>query len=181
VSAEGAVARRYAKALLDLAEERNQVDAVGGDLEAVAAALENSRELRAVFQNPTIPGSARVAVVEAIGARLGLQQVTKNALKLLAERGRMAVVRGVARAYAQLQEDRGGALRAEVTTAIEMPDAYFAELERALAQVTGRRVRLDRRVDPTILAGVVTKVGDRVFDGSLKNRLADLREQMLAD
>lgn len=181
MSVEGAVGRRYAKALLDLAEEQKQVEKIGKDLDAVAAALEASAELRDVFRNPTIAESARVAVVDAIGARLGVHPTTKNALKLLAERGRMGAMRAIARAYAQLEEERGGALRAEVTTATAMPDAYFAELERVLVQVTGRRVRLDKRVDASLVAGVVTKVGDRVFDGSLKNRLADLREQMLED
>jgi len=110
---------------------------------------------------------------------MGLSATMKNATKLLADRNRFRFVREIARAYNTLREERGGVVVAEVISATPLPDAYFLELERALGTATGRKVRIERSVDATLIAGVVTKVGDKVFDGSVKNRLAELRASMI--
>jgi hypothetical protein len=107
-----------------------------------------------------------------------LTPTARNAMRLLADRSRLPHLRAIGRAYHALREERGGLVLAEVTTASALPDAYFAELERTLGQVTGRKVRLVKRVDPSLIAGVVTKVGDKVFDGSMKNRLSELRASL---
>jgi F-type H+-transporting ATPase subunit delta len=174
-----AVGRRYAKALLDLASQQKQEDAMGKELDALASAWETSRELRDVFQSPNVDAPARTKVIDALAARMGLSVTTKNAVKLLADRNRFRFIRGIARAYHTLREERGGVVLAEVISATALPDAYFLELERALGLVTGRKVRIQKSVDPSLIAGVVTKVGDKVFDGSVKNRLAELRATML--
>ena len=174
-----AVGRRYAKALLSIAMEQKSEDAIGKELEELANSWESSAELRDVFLSPTIDAATRSKVIDALAARMGLSLTVKNAVKLLADRNRFQFVRSVSRAYHALREERGGVILAEVTSATELPDAYFLELERALAQVTGRKVRIEKHVDASLIAGVVTKVGDKVFDGSVKNRLAELRASMV--
>jgi len=85
----------------------------------------------------------------------------------------------VADAYDALAEARSGRLRAEVTTASPLPDSYFAGLESTLHAITGREIVLVRKVDPSLVGGVVARVGDQVFDGSLKNRLSELKSELL--
>ena len=174
-----AVGRRYAKALLELAMAQKQEDLVGKELDALAGSWETSPELRDVFQSPTIDGATRAKVIDALAARMGLSVTVKNTVKLLADRNRLRYVRAIARAYHTLREERGGVVLAEVISATALPEAYFIELERALVTVSGRKVRIERSVDASLIAGVVTKIGDKVFDGSVKNRLAELRSSML--
>jgi len=174
-----AVGPRYAKALLALATELKQEDAIGNELDTLAATWEASPDLRDVFQSPNIDAAARTKVIDALAARMGLSVTMKNAMKLLGDRNRFRFIRAISRAYQALREERGGVVLAEVISASVLPDAYFAELERALAQVTGRKVRIEKSVDASLIAGVVTKIGDKVFDGSVKNRLAELRASMI--
>lgn len=174
-----AVGPRYAKALLALATELKQEDAIGKELDTLAATWESSADLRDVFQSPNIDAAARTKVIDALAARMGLSITMKNAVKLLGDRNRFRFIRAIARAYQAQREERGGVVLAEVISASALPDAYFAELERALAQVTGRKVRIEKSVDASLIAGVVTKIGDKVFDGSVKNRLAKLRASMI--
>jgi F-type H+-transporting ATPase subunit delta len=86
----------------------------------------------------------------------------------------------VAAAFEELVEDRTGRVRAEVTSASALPDAYYEQLQKALGEVTGKQVILVKKQDPTLIAGIVTRVGDKVFDGSLRNRLNELKEELLA-
>lgn len=179
MSAAGALARRYAKALLSLAKEQNAVDRVQRDLAALAAAWEESKELRDAFQNPIYGSDVRRKITDALAARLGVMPMLKNTLAMLSDRRRMRHLADIAEAYTNLAEAESGRVRAEVVSATALPEAYFAELQKTLEQVTGRKVQIVKRVDPTLIAGVVTRVGDRVFDGSLKNRLVELEDELL--
>jgi len=179
MSAAGALARRYAKALLQLAEEKNEVAKAGADLVAIAAAWHESKELRDAFQNPNVSSEVRRKITDALAARLGVTHTLKNTLAMLSDRRRMRHVAEIAEAFTKLAEEKSGSVRAEVITAMPLPDAYFAELQRTLEQVTGRKVQLVKRHDPSLIAGVVTRVGDKVFDGSIKNRLSELEDELL--
>ena len=108
-----------------------------------------------------------------------MRTLSASTLLLLADRGRLRNVPEIAAAFQELAELRAGKLRAEVTTAVPMPDAYYAEIQKAIETATGRQVVVAKNQDPSIIAGVVTRVGDKVFDGSLKARLREMREQLL--
>lgn len=174
------VAKRYAKALFELAGESKQVEQVGRALGGVASALETSPELRAVFENPSYDTAAKKKVIGAVAERLSAPRMLVSALMMLADRRRLPHLRSIADAYQSMAEESAGRLRAEVISAGPLPDAYYAELEKALSQATGRAVTLVKRQDPSLIGGVVTKVGDTVYDGSVKNRLVTIRQQMLA-
>lgn len=173
------VSKRYARALFELATESKQIEPIGRGLADVAAAMEASAELRTVFENPKYLPETKKKVIASIAQRVGAPPMLANALMLLADRNRLMFLGGIAEAYAALAEEAAGRLRAEVISATPLPDAYYRELEKTLVEATGRKVTLVRRQDPTLIGGVVTKVGDTVFDGSIKNRLRDIRHQML--
>ena len=173
--------RRYAKALLELATEKGEVDKIQGDLRALAGMWNESRDLRGVFENPAVTAQARRTVVEAIAAKAALSHLIKNTLLMLADRRRMRLVPELADAYEVLAEQKSGRVRAEVVTASPMPEAYYTQLLEVLEQATGKKVVLVRKQDPSLIGGVVTRVGDQVFDGSVKNRLTELREELLSN
>lgn len=173
--------KRYAKALLELATASGNVERAGRELREFVNSFEQSRELRAVFENPIVSNEQRRNLLRELAAQMGLSDQVRDLLLLLADRRRMQHVADVADAYETLSEARSGRIRAEVTTASALPQGYFSELERVLSQVTGKQVVLANKVDPTLLGGVVTRIGDQVIDGSIKSRLSELKEELLSE
>ncbi len=176
-----ALGRRYAKALLDLARERGEVDPVLRDVGALYEAWRESSELREVLQHPIIPKPALKAVMGALMQRLESTQLVRNTVNLLADKGRLGELDQVLKAMDELAEAETGRVRVEVTSAKPLSDAYYERLTEKLKRVTDREVVLVKKEDPSLIGGVVTRIGDQVFDGSLNNRLSELRETLLAD
>jgi len=176
-----AVGRRYAKALLDLAREQGQIDTVLKDVGSLSDAWKESAELREIVRNPVVPKPALKAAVDAVMVKLGVSSLTRNTVKLLADKGRLPQLEDVLRALEALAEAETGRVRVEVTSAKPLSDAYYSRLAEKLQRATDRQVVLVKKQDPSLIGGVVTRVGDQVFDGSLSNRLSELRETLLAD
>jgi F-type H+-transporting ATPase subunit delta len=174
-----ALGRRYARALLDLATEAGKAEAIGTQLNDLVLAWQTNRELREVFENPAFGAETRKSVLTSLGDRMKLETLLVRVLTLLSDRRRMRHFPEVADAYRDLAEQRAGRVRAEVITATSMSSAYIAELTKTLEQVTGKKVTVTTREDPSLIGGVVAKVGDKVFDGSLKTRLEELRDELL--
>ncbi|MFN7699024.1 MAG: ATP synthase F1 subunit delta [Deltaproteobacteria bacterium] len=180
MSASTVAASRYAKALYELAAEAKQVEKVRGDLADLAKTFQTNAELRALVDNPAFVPDAKKKALGAIAQRMGASPLVISTLKLLVDRRRVGTIGDLAEAFAVLAERRSGRVRAEIITAAPLPDAYYAQLEKTLSEVTGRQVTIQKRTDPSIIGGVVARVGDTVFDGSIANRLKDLRAQLLA-
>jgi F-type H+-transporting ATPase subunit delta len=174
----GALAKRYARAILDLAVESNQVDRVAKELAEFAATLQGSSELQELYSNPDFSHSVRKSVLAELTTRAGVAPLVRNSILYLADSNRLRALPDIARSFAELAERRAGTVRAEVTSAAPLADAYYAQLQRALEQATGKKVTIEKRTDPSLIAGVVTRVGDQVFDGSIRTRLADLKESL---
>lgn len=175
----GILGKRYARALLQLATESDAVERIGKDLREFANMWESQRELRAVFENPGVAQKSRQAILRDLGAQAGIHEHVLHVLLLLSDRSRLRHIEEIADAYEALAEARSGRLRAEVTTATPLPASYYTELERVLREVTGKQVVLGHKVDPSLIAGVVTRIGDQVFDGSVKSRLTELKQELL--
>ena len=174
-----AVGKRYARALYDLGDEQKLGPKFGTDLSAVAEAWTSSDELQSVFANPQFGAESKRAVIGGLADRLRVHAMVKNTLMMLADRGRLAHLPEIAEAYARIAERRSGRVRAEIVTAHKLPEAYYAQLEKTLKEATGKDVVLQRREDPSLIGGVVTTVEGRVFDGSIKHRLEQLRTRLL--
>jgi F-type H+-transporting ATPase subunit delta len=174
----GTLARRYARAILSLASEQGQAAQVGTELQEFAKGWTDSDDLRGLFANPSFDHAARKAVLEELAQRAGMSPLGRNSIMYLADHNRLFAVADIARAYAELAEKASGNVRAEVTSAAPLTEAYYTQLQKALEQVTGQKVSIDRKTDPALIAGVVTKVGDKVFDGSIRTRLSELKESL---
>lgn len=176
----GGVAKRYARAIYELADDHNAVDRIGDELDNLAGIWDGSEELRDVFESPRFGMDQKRGIVKAIAERIGAHDLLRNTVQMLSDRGRLKYLPEIAQVYARLSERKSGRVRAEIVTAVKLPERYYEELEKTLNAATGRQVVLVRREDPSLIGGVVTTVGGRVFDGSIKNRLRGLRSQLLA-
>ena len=173
-------AKRYARALVELAHEQKQTPKIQKDLQELSQAWADSSELRGVFENPSVTLEMRRKVLEALASRMGLAPLTKNTVLLLADNGRFGLIAEITAEFNDAADELSGAVSAEVTTATAMPPAFYTKLQAQLQRVTGQTVTLVKKEDPSIIAGVVTRIGDRVYDGSVKSRLDKLRDQLLA-
>ena len=173
------VARRYAKALLELGVETGQLKAMVDETTRASEAYLASDELRHAFENPLVGLDAKKGVIAELCERLGLGPVLKNTLLLLNERRRLRALPTIAQLLREMSDEREGLLRAEVVTAARLPEDYYTRLQAQLEKMTGRRVVIDRREDPSLIAGVVTRIGDTVIDGSLRARLSELRHVLM--
>lgn len=173
------IARRYATALLELGVESGQLDAIVEDMVRAAQAYEASAELRNALAAPLVPLEAKRGILGEVAGRLDVGQAAKNTLMLLLDRRRIQALPAIARRLRAMADEKRGILRAEVLTAMPLPEEYFAKLQAQLERVTGRRVALDRKLDPSLICGVVARVGDTVYDGSLLSRLRQMKQAML--
>ena len=171
------IARRYAQALNEQAAQAGVLDQVDVDIQLISDALADSRELRDFFGSPIVSREKKAVVVkELFSGRL--QQITLTFMSLLVEKRREDVFPAVVTSYRELRDAELGITAVTVRTAYELSDEDREALVRALKSLTGKEVRLQARVDTSILGGVVIRVGDTVYDGSISNHLATLRERL---
>jgi F-type H+-transporting ATPase subunit delta len=175
----GSVARRYAKALLDIGIEQNTFDALNKELERAAKLFGDHRELRTTLGSPVVPLSKRAEILNDLAGRLGLSKMTHNLLLLLLQRGRIAALPDVARAHQALVDEHAGRIRGSVTSAGPLPDDVTERLKSALEKASRKTVVLEKHQDPTLLGGIVTQLGDTQYDGSVRSRLQALKQELL--
>ena len=176
-----AIAGRYARALFELGVETGKLKKLVDEVSLFADTYASSGELRAVLGNPLVSQHNREALIAELGGRLGLGDVSRSAIRLLANRNRLVILPVIARTLHKMSDDRDGVVRATVVSAKALSDSYAQDLQRALEKMTGRKVLLTREVDTSLIAGVVTRIGDAVIDGSLRARLDELRYRLLAN
>ncbi|MBI2893531.1 MAG: ATP synthase F1 subunit delta [Deltaproteobacteria bacterium] len=175
----GGVAKRYARALEAIGLERGNLDEILAQTERLAGAWAAAEDLRHVLENPLFPIEKRREILRSVADGMGIGEVVRNAALLLLDRSRLPELGRIALALRSMADDRAGRIRAEVVSAVELSEAYYDRLGAALETITGRKVILARRQDPSLIAGVVTRVGDRLYDGSARTRLAEIREALV--
>lgn len=174
----GSLSRRYAKALFEIGLEDGSYARIGKDVASLAKAIKDSKELRDVLESPTVPREDREKIVLAILQRIGGTQTTINFCKLLLDRERMNQVPGISRELSAMIDEHEGQLTAQVTSAQALSDSQKAELKTALEKLSGKKIQIESKEDPALLGGVVAKVGDLVYDGSLRTQLRELRRSL---
>jgi len=174
----GSLAKRYAKALVEVAAASHELESVRQDLRALEDLLREHRDLRQFLANPTVSRRDTAEVIKDIGTAMRLTPLTATFLQIVLEGGRLAGLAGILRAYELLMDERLGRVKAVVTSAAPLGAEAQEQLRRKLGEVTGKDVYLELRQDPTLLGGVVSQVGSRVYDGSLKMQLARLRDEL---
>ena len=176
----GEVAERYARAIFELGVEAGQVVALSEQIRSFADTYAASRELSGVLGNPMIELEKRQAILADVAGKVGLSGVGLNAIRMLAQRNRLGSLPEIARRLASLADEKAGVVRAVVTSAGPLPESFYERLMKELESATSRKVAIDRQQDPSLIAGVVTRIGDNTIDGSLRGRLEQLERGLRA-
>ena len=172
------VVRRYAATLLDAAEETDVLDAVREDVQSLLETISSSLELKDFLSNPLIGPEVQDRTLVAIFDGK-IQMLTRNFLSLTAQRRRANSLVPILSAFIEMVEEREGILSAEVVSAVELNDEQKKRVAERLALYTGKQIRLHARADSTLRGGLVARVGDTVFDGSLNTHLERLRRRLI--
>lgn len=174
-------ATRYARALLAVAIEEGLAVEIERDLSTVARAIDENAELSRVLTAPGIPQAARTGIVKAIAERLEIKAPLAKLLVMLAERGRLELVPDLLEVYRERLLEHQNVVQATVTAAVPLTPEQINALEASLAGITGKHVQIDAAVDPSVIGGVVARIGSTVYDGSLRTRLAQMKQWLLQD
>ena len=171
------VARRYAQALTEEAQGAGQLDAVDADVALLAETLDGSRELRAALTSPVVSHAKKEAVLDRLfGGRLS--DLSLRFLRLLVAKQRDGLIPEILAAYHRLRDERTGTVEATVRTAKPIGPDEAERLKAALEARAGKTVRMRIDVDPSLVGGLVVRLGDVVYDRSVKHQLETLREQL---
>lgn len=167
--------------MLDVAiKEQADLSVIERELEEFAGLIDGNEELRRALLNPAVPAPRKRAAVVDLAALAALNGILARTLILLAERDRLAILPDFVEAFRRRLLDLRNVVRAEVTTAMPIEPERLQDIQRSLAAATGRTVELTAKVDPSLVGGMVAKVGGTVFDGSVVNHLDRLRQRLEA-
>ncbi len=169
---------RYASALYELASEKKAVKAVESDLDALGQAILGSADLAALIRNPQVGRDAAAKAMDAIAGVLGLSDLTKNFLGVLAANRRLAALPEIVRAFASIAAAARGEVTAEVTSAHPLTATQLKALSAKLKEREGKDVKITANVDPELLGGLVVRIGSTQIDSSIRTRLNSLAQAM---
>lgn len=172
------LARRYAKAIFDIGSDQGGLDKLGADLRTLTNAMKESPELAQTLSSPAIRRSDRKKVVDALMQRIGVVTTTRNTVYLLLEGERLSSLPAISRELDRMIEEKAGRVSAEVVSAKPLDPSQLSQITAALEKLSGKKVSLSSRQDPDLLGGVVAKVGDTVYDGSLRTQLRTIRDEL---
>lgn len=170
------VHRVYARALFDAARDKGRLEAVREDLADFVAAVHDVPELRSLLRNPQLDPRAKAAALDAVLAEG--DALVRNFLRLLAEKGRAGEVEAVFEEFERLVAEAEGQLKVELTTAYELSDEEARSIVEQIEKASGRRVEATRKVDPTLIGGIVLQAGSLRVDASVRGRLNRLRHEL---
>lgn len=175
-----AVARRYAGALFGAARQAEVIDLVESDLGLITYSLQTMPRLKEALEHPLIPAERKKEIVADV-LKGEVQEVTLHFLSLVIDKRREDILDGVEQEYVRLANESRGVVTAVVTSAVPLTPSERNELRGKLGEFTGKNVELDVAEDPTLIGGLVVRIGDTVLDGSVRGYLALLRSQLLGE
>lgn len=173
------IARRYGTALADVLLKSDETETVKNELKVWEQVMEANIDLQNAVRNPAIPLSSKEKVLEALIEKTKPSRTTANFLRVLLRNGRLTELREINSKLQLILEERSGSVVADVTSARDLSGAQQGELKANLEKLTGKQVKLKFAIDPTIIGGVVTRIGSTVYDGSVKTQLENLKEEMI--
>ncbi|RCS24024.1 F0F1 ATP synthase subunit delta [Phyllobacterium salinisoli] len=169
------VARRYAGSLFDLALEANSVVQVEKDLGRFEALLDGSDELKRLINSPVFSTEEQVRAISAVADGAGIKGLVGNFLRVVAGNRRLFVLPGIIQGFREIAAEHRGEIAADVTAAHALTAAQQNELKATLKGVAGKDVTINVTVDPSILGGLIVKMGSRQIDTSLRTKLSSLK------
>ena len=172
-----AAQRIYARALFEAAQEHGRVEQVAGDFGAITQAIANTPELAGFLQNPQIDPPAKTDVLAQVAE--GADELVRNFVRLVAAKGRAAELPRIQEELQALVDAAEGRVAVELTTAYELPDDEAAAIVGKIEQASGRTVEATRKVDPSLIGGLILQAGSLRVDASVRGRLERLRRELV--
>jgi F-type H+-transporting ATPase subunit delta len=171
-------ARRYARALLDVATEKGQAEALRAELAAMVGVIAGHDALKGLLANPAVSAERKRKLVGAVAAQAGSSELLTRLVTIMGERDRLELLPLVASAYTKMWNAQQGVVAAEAVSATPLDEAQLRAVGKALQAATGQKIDLQARVDPRLLGGMLVKMEGRTYDGSVKARLTALRRTL---
>jgi len=172
------LARRYAKALFAVGKEEAKFEQYNDALQGLAELYGSGAELADALTNPLYPLDVRKKVMEGIVASMGVEKIMANFLNLLVEKKRAGILPEIAEEFQAMVDNEKNISHGSVVSAVELNEELQAKVQATLEKLTGKKVELTTSVDPSIIGGIIAKVGDLELDGSIKTQLASLKDSI---
>jgi F-type H+-transporting ATPase subunit delta len=176
---ESDIALNYATAFIETLKSAEDIQKAGDDLDTFASVLRDLRALPRVLEHPGLSLERRHEILDEVLKKLAPHPMSKKFLRLVVDKGRLSAMSEIARTFSQLRDQKLGTAQAEVISAKPIPKSHHAEWEQAVAEKAGREVRLKFSTDPDLLGGAVVRIGDVVYDGSIRKQIARIRRALL--
>lgn len=173
------IARRYAKALVQLAEEQNAVDAVKADFQAFSTTVRGDASLQKLFASPVFTPADKKAIISELAERLNLQPASRRFMAYLAETGRIRYVNDVHDAFLAILAEKQNRASVAISTAVELAADDLEDIKAKLEALTGKKVDIATTIDPSLIGGARAQIGSVVYDGTIKNQLNKMRSQLM--
>ena len=172
---------QYANALADIAIAQGAAEPTARQLDDFGTSYSQSAELRTFLASPAVAIEAKHAVIEKIIARLGASRILRNFLFIIADSHRTQLLPEIIATFQQVLRQRQGIAEAEISSAVELSAAQKTEFAKTLARLTGKKIETKYSLDPALIGGAVVRIGDTIYDGSLRNRLNEMRAWLAAE
>lgn len=169
------IAKRYARAFFEIAAEEKQFEKFFHELRSFSGIVEGNESLREFLANPVFDQHDKRGVVDAVLNKVGMSGITANFLRLLADKRRMGILNDIVVCYRELMDTALKKQHVQVRTAFPLSDDLSDSLRKGMEGLTGKQIELTIEQDPTLLAGIVVRVGDILYDGSIKTQLNKIR------
>jgi F-type H+-transporting ATPase subunit delta len=174
------IAKRYAKALVELSEEKKIVDKTKADLASFMSAVEALPAMQKLFSSPVFTPEHKKAVITELSGKIGMQPTTQRFIEHLAETGRIRYVKEVYEAFLEILADRLNRASVRLTTAAAVNPADLTDIKKKLEVLTGKQVDIEAKVDAGLIGGARAQIGSVIYDGTIKNQLNKMRNQLMS-
>ena len=175
---QAVIARRYAKALMNLASQGNLIDTAADNLNELSEAFSSSREFQSSLTDNKIPQATRQQILVSVLEQMQVDPLIHTFARFLFSKGRIMLLPEIGQAFDLLVKERTGKLEAEVTVSESPSEEMLKSIQSELSASLGKDVSMSIKVDPSIIGGVVARVGSTVIDGSLRTQLRQLRQSI---
>lgn len=172
---------QYAAALADVAQEQKAAAAITKQLSEFAAAYRSSAELRNFLASPAVTSAEKQGVIEKIISRMGASKTLRNFLFVVVDKQRTHLLPEIVDAFQKVMRERQGIAEAEIVSAVELSEAQKKNFSQTLERLTGKKVEAQFSLEPGLLGGAVVRIGSTVYDGSVRNRLNELRARLASE
>ncbi len=173
------IAKRYARALVELSEEKKIVDKTRSDFTAFVGAVDAVPAVQKLFASPIFTPENKKTVIKDLSARLNMQATSQRFVEHLAETGRIRYIKDVYEAFLDILAEKQNRALARVTTAVSLNNGDLGEIKKKLEVLTGKQVDVDSKVDSTLIGGALAQIGSVIYDGTIKNQLTKMRNKLV--